>query len=160
MADGSDWWKTEPRVAWVALLLDSFRARVGRELIDRSGSAVQQAERLFHAPFIVVSHGTEADPVLNYGNQAALALWEMGQEEFLRTPSRRTAEPANQRERADMLHQAVTQGLIRNYSGIRISRTGRRFRVKDAIVWNVRDSQDRYVGQAATFSRWAYVDEH
>ena len=60
----------------VQLLLDSFARLLGRELIARAGTAAEQAERLFQAPFVVVSHGTEADPILNYGNAAALALWE------------------------------------------------------------------------------------
>ena len=64
-------------ISHVQLLLDSFARRVGRELVSRQGSAAEQAERLFRAPFVVVSHGTQADPVLNYGNAAALALWEM-----------------------------------------------------------------------------------
>ena len=50
----------------------------------------------------------EADPVLNYGNRAALALWEMSWEELTRTPSRLTAEAPNREERAKLL-EAVTQ---------------------------------------------------
>jgi MEKHLA domain len=51
------------------------------------------AEELFAAPFVIVSHDTQADPVLNYGNRAALTLWEMSWEELTRTPSRLTVEP-------------------------------------------------------------------
>jgi len=61
-------------VEHVQLLLDSFARLLGRELITREGSAADQATRLFQAPFIVVSHGTETDPVLNDGNATALAL--------------------------------------------------------------------------------------
>jgi hypothetical protein len=50
----------------VQLLLNSFAERLGRELIMRTGTAADQAERLFHAPFVVAAHGTEIDPVLNY----------------------------------------------------------------------------------------------
>ena len=64
-AAGTPW--ADPRwVAHAGLLLDSFAQVLGRELIPREGSAAEQAERLFYAPRVVVSHGTEADPVLNY----------------------------------------------------------------------------------------------
>ena len=78
--------------------------------------------------------------------------------QFAATPSRLTAEPVNQAERARMLRQAETMGYIRNYRGIRISSTGRRFLVDDAIVWNIIDEQDVLHGQAATFSTWKYVE--
>ncbi|MCA9065677.1 MAG: MEKHLA domain-containing protein, partial [Planctomycetaceae bacterium] len=73
---GSIPWKSEAWIDHTQTMLNSFRHFVGRELIDRTASPEQQAEFLFYAPFVVVSHGTEADPILNYGNQAALDLWQ------------------------------------------------------------------------------------
>ena len=138
----------------VQLLLDSFARLLGRELIARDGSAASQAERLFHAPFVVVSHGTEADPVLNYGNAAALALWDMTWEELTHTPSRLTAEPVHRDERARLLARTREHGFVDDYSGIRISKTGRRFQIEQAIVWNLTDEAGGHRGQAATFDRW------
>ncbi len=69
-------WTSPPLVNWCQLLLDSFRRWTGCELLERAGTAEDQARALFAAPFVVVSHGTEDDPILNYGNQAALDLWE------------------------------------------------------------------------------------
>ena len=68
------------RSCWTAhtqALLEFFRARTGVELIERGGKAEDEAQRLFAAPFVVVSHGAETDPILNYGNAAALELWEL-----------------------------------------------------------------------------------
>ena len=141
-------------VEHVLLLLDSFARLLGRELIARDGSATEQATRLFQTPFVVVSHGTEADPVLNYGNAAALALWEMSWGELTRTPSRLTAEPVHRDERARLLARTREHGFVDDYSGIRISKTGRRFRIEQAIVWNLTDATGAYCGQAATFDRW------
>jgi hypothetical protein len=138
----------------VQLLLDSFARWLGRELISRQGTAEEQAERLYHAPVVVVSHGTEADPVLNYGNAAALALWEMDLATLTRTPSRLTAEPVHRDERARLLARTARDGCVDDYSGIRISSTGRRFRIEQAIVWNLVDARGGYHGQAATFDRW------
>ena len=141
-------------VAHVQLLLDSFARLLGRELIARNGSAAAQAERLFQVPFVVVSHGTEADPVLNYGNAAALALWEMTWDELTSTPSLHTAEPVHRDERARLLARTREHGFVDDYSGIRIAKTGRRFRIEQAVVWNLTDEAGEHRGQAATFYRW------
>ena len=135
-------------------LLRSFRHWTGRNLIPASGSPEERARRLYDAPFVVISHGIEDDPVLNYGNQAALTLWELSWEEFTNMPSRLTAEPMEQAERERLLTEVSKKGFMDGYRGIRISKTGRRFRVEKAMVWNLLDAQNRYCGQAATFSRW------
>jgi hypothetical protein len=142
----------------VQLVLDSFARWIGRELISRQGTAEEQAQRLFHAPFVVVSHGTEADPVLTFGNAAALALWEMDLATLTRTPSRLTAEPVHRDERARLLARTARDGFVDDYSGIRISSTGRRFRIEQAIVWNLVDAAGTHHGQAATFDRWTPLD--
>jgi len=147
-------WARPTVVFWSQRLLESFRHWTGRDLLDRSGSVEEQAEGLFFAPVVVVSHGKEADPILNYGNQAALDLWEVTWERLIGMPSRQTAEPVNQLERTHMLELVEQQGYYDRYRGVRISSTGRRFLIEEALVWNVIDEQKRHIGQAATFSRW------
>ena len=145
------------RPGWVAqarLLRDSFARLLGRELFPAAGSDEESARRLFEAPFVVVSHGTEADPILNYANAAALALWEMDPDTLVRTPSRLTAEPLHRDERARLLDRTRRDGYVDDYSGIRVSRTGARFRIERAIVWNLLDEQGILRGQGATFDRW------
>ena len=142
----------------VQLLLDSFARLLGRELMSRAGSLEEQAERLFHAPFVVVSHGIEADPVLNYGNASALALWEMDFATLTRTPSRLTAEPVHRDERARLLERTLCDGYVDDYAGIRISSTGKRFRIEQAVVWNLVDAAGIRHGQAATFDRWTPLE--
>lgn len=151
-------WAEQRHVDWAQCLLDSFRHWTGRELIERAGSLNQQASALFSAPFVVVSHGGQADPILNYGNRAALDLWEMTWEELCRTPSRLTAEPIDQVERARMLADAQARGYIADYRGVRISKSGRRFAVEHALVWNVLTADGTLAGQAATFSQWKRLD--
>jgi hypothetical protein len=154
---GVDIWRDPVLVTWCGLLLDSFRHWTGRELISRAGSAQEQARTLFFAPLVVVSHGTESDPVLNYGNQAALELWEASWGEFIKTPSRVTAEPINRAERNRMLERTMARGFIDDYRGVRISLRGRRFLVENALVWNVIGPDRVRHGQAATFSRWHFL---
>lgn len=112
---------------------------------------------LFTAPFVLVAHGPEPDPVLNYGNAVALALWEMDWDDFTRTPSRLTAESPDRKERASLLAEVTLHGFIANYAGVRISKNGRRFRIRQATVWNVLDEKDKPAGQAATFRHWEFV---
>jgi len=106
---------------------------------------------------VLVSHGTEADPVLNYGNAAALALWEMSWEGLTRTPSRLTAEAPERDERARLLAEVTTHGFIDDYSGIRIAKSGRRFRIARATVWNLITERGDPCGQAATFNEWQFL---
>lgn len=139
------------------MILRSFEQLLGRPLLDTTGTPGQQAEALFNAPFVVASHGTEADPILNYGNRKALELWELDWETFTETPSARTAEAVQRDTRQAMLEQVARQGFAEHYSGIRISSTGRRFRILETIIWNLTDEEGRPCGQAATFSRWDYL---
>jgi len=103
-------WTHPSIVSWSQRLLDSFSHWLGRDLLERNGTPGRQAQALFEAPFVVVSHGTQPEPILNYGNQEALALWEMTWEQLTQTPSRQTAESVDQEERARMLALAEAQG--------------------------------------------------
>jgi len=150
-------WNDPGIVLWSQHLLDSYRHWTGKELIERGGDASRQARTLFEAPFVVVSHGAEGDPILNYGNQAALSLWELSWDRFIKTPSRLTAEPDNRAERKRMLEHAKVNGYFDGYRGVRISSTGQRFLVERALIWNVIDSAGIPIGQAATFSQWSKV---
>ncbi len=141
----------------VQRLLHSYQRWTGRELIPAAGSKEERAEALFHAPFVVLSHGIQEDPVLNYGNQMALTLWEMTWDDFTNMPSRLTAEPVNREERARLLAQVKHQGYTDAYRGVRISRSGRHFLVERAMVWNIVDASGRYAGQAATFNHWTML---
>ncbi len=140
-------------------MLDSYRHWMGTDLIERTSDPQQQARMLFEACFVVVSHGVEADPILNYGNQIALGLWELSWNQFIKTPSRLTAEPDDRAERERMLTQARAKGYFDGYRGVRISSTGRRFLVEQALIWNVIDPAGNPIGQAATFSQWSMRDD-
>ena len=41
--------------------------------------------------------------------------------------------------------------------GVRISKTGKRFKIDQAIIWNISDAHGRYCGQAATFDTWQFL---
>lgn len=105
-----------------------------------------------------MSHGTEPDPVLNYGNRRALGLWETDWIDFTNTRSRLTAEPVHRDERARLLERTARDGFVDDYAGVRISKRGRRFRIEQAVVWNLVDAVGRRLGQAAAFDRVTPLD--
>lgn len=152
-------WRTAAWIERTQRILDSFERWVGRPLMAREGSPAEQAEALYFAPRVVVAHGTEPDPIFQYGNQAALDLWELDLPTLLRTPSRTTAEPMHAADRQRLLDRTAAAGFCDEYSGVRITSRGRRFRIRRAIVWNLVDADGRGVGQAATFSEWDWLDE-
>ena len=156
-SDPSPFWLSERLIRHAQVLLDSFAARLGRELIARDGDLREQANLLYLAPLIVVSHGTEVDPVLNYGNRAALELWETDFAALTKMPSRLTAEPMHRDERAQLLERTTRDGYVDDYRGIRISSRGRRFLIERAIVWNLESPDGDKLGQAATFDHWTML---
>ena len=139
-------------------LRNSFHALTGRDLIDPALSPEAAAEALFHASFVVLSHDTAPDPILTYGNLTALKLFALTWEELIQMPSRLTAEAPNRVERARLLAEVTARGFIDDYSGIRISRTGKQFLIEQATVWNLSDAEGQPYGQAATFRAWRPVE--
>ncbi|MEI7457614.1 MAG: MEKHLA domain-containing protein [Nitrosomonadales bacterium] len=132
---------TDPRLP---LILDSYQRLTGKALLDDTQS-------MWHAPFAIVAHGTETDPIFFYGNKLALQQFEMSFEQFVQLPSRLSAEPLAQEARAILLHKVSLQGYIDDYCGMRISGSGRRFMIRNATVWNLIDEAGLCHGQAATF---------
>jgi len=134
-------------------LCASYERCVGTPLVQPvAGQTLEGA--LWRAPRVIVSHGTQPDPIFHYGNAQALAVFEMDAESFCRLPSRLSAEPLARPEREALLARVARDGFIDRYSGVRISASGRRFRIDQAVVWNVNNDQGQYLGQAATFDRW------
>ena len=123
---------------------------------DESLDDVALAKMLNESALVVVSHGVQADPVLNYGNRAALRQWETDWTSLTSMPSRLTAEPMEQLAREQFLRSVASAGFTDDYRGTRISTRGRRFPVH-ATVWNVVDRDGRLCGQAAAFQPAAYL---
>ncbi|MDB9315478.1 MEKHLA domain-containing protein [Spirulina sp. CS-785/01] len=150
-------WQQDKIIQHSQHLLASFEHWLGYSLIDRSGSPEEVAHLLFEAPFVIVSHDSQPDPIFNYGNQKALELWEVTWDQLLQMPSRQTAEEMEQEERALLLKETQEKGFVQNYTGIRISSTKRRFQIQNGIIWNVMDDQQNYLGQAALCPRYQYL---
>jgi len=147
-------------IAYSRLLASSFAQWVGTPMLDAPAVTDEEfARALFHAPFALVSHGTQADPIFRYANQVALDLWEMDWDAFTKLPSRLSAQPLSdiQDERQQLLQKALAAGFVHDYQGIRISKHGRRFVIKDTTLWNVVDGAGVRHGQAALIRQYDYL---
>jgi hypothetical protein len=149
-------WQQEAIIRHSQRLIYSYKYWTKCDLIDNNCSPGELAQRLFEAPIVVVSHGTEADPIFNYGNSQALQLWELSWEEFTRMPSRQSAEAIVQQERDRLLADTRSKGFS-NFAGDRISSTGKRFHIEDGILWNLLDEQNQLCGQAAIYSKYKFI---
>ena len=136
------------------LLIASYHHWTGKELVQQSASLQERYQALFEASYGIVSHNTDENPVFNYGNRTVLELFEMQWSEFIHLPSRKSAETVNRDERDRLMARVTREGYIDDYSGVRISSTGQRFMIKDAVVWNIIDDAGIYRGQAAVFFSW------
>lgn len=137
------------------LILDNYRRLFDRDLVSVADPA-RAVETLFEAPCVVLAAFGEfgTDHLFGYANRAGLERFETTWEELIGLPSSLSAEPVCREERRRLLDEVGRRGYIDNYAGVRISRRGRRFRILRAIVFNLRDDQGAYIGQAATFAHW------
>ncbi len=146
------------------LLVESYQRLTGKPLLEYFPPVVNTfaaeaapageaslGEALWNAPFAIVAHGTENDPIFFYGNRYALQCFEMSFDEFARLPSRLSAEPMAQESRDKALRKVAEQGYIDGYSGMRIARSGRRFMITECTIWNLVDAAGVHYGQAAIF---------
>jgi PAS domain-containing protein len=141
---------------FIEFLLESHLRLTGRPLLApvHGEPPDAMAKRLYDAPCVVLAHDTEADPRFTYANRAAQRLFERQWSEIVGLPSRLSAEAPAREERQRLLDRVAAHGYIDDYSGVRISKSGRRFRILRATVWNVHGRLGRPLGQAATFTDW------
>lgn len=140
----------------VELLLASYQRLLQKPLLESSNEP-ELGRRVYQAEFALLSHNADSDPLFNYANQTAQELFEFSWSELVNMPSRYSAEAVNRQQREQLLAQVSSQGFIDHYSGVRIAKSGRRFLIRNAVVWNVYDDNGRYYGQAAWFNDWEFL---
>ncbi|MBY7699337.1 MEKHLA domain-containing protein [Vibrio harveyi] len=112
---------------------------------------------IWKSNFAIISHNSESEPIFNFANENALELFEMEYEDFIRLPSEFSAEFDEIEEWNELLKQVHSNGFIKGYTGTRVSATGLRFKIIDAIIFNLYDFDYNYFGQAAVIPKWEYV---
>jgi len=140
---------------WIAAAAASYQQLCAAPLFEGGGDDVlAQAEE---ASFALLMHNGGEDPIFQYANARARALFGYTLEEFRQLPSRLSAEPDQREERARMLKQAAESGYFDGYQGVRIAKDGQRFRITQAIIWQVRDANGQIIGQAAKIPEAVHI---
>jgi hypothetical protein len=122
-------WYSDIMVAHASNLIKSYyQVTGGKELVSLKileKDPTEAAKLLFFLPDrVVLSHGTQSideGPILNYGNSIALKRWGASWEELTNMPSKHTAEAGLQSARETFMNKVSMDGIVDNYSGIRIA---------------------------------------
>jgi len=132
------------------LLANSYRRLLGKPLVPNVIPAEEAPRWLYEdAPFAVLAHNTEPDPIFIYGNKTAQRIFEYTWEELIALPSRLSAEPSERADRQRFMEQVARDGFVTGYCGVRVSKSGRRFWIEDSTVWDLVDAAGKLCGQAA-----------
>jgi MEKHLA domain len=132
------------------LLTDSYRQLVGKSLVPDGMSASEGAAWLYDvAPFGILAHDASPDPIFVYGNMRAQTIFGYNWDELTALPSRLSAQAPERSERQAFLDQVARDGFVTGYRGVRITKSGMRFWIEHATVWQLMDSAGNYQGQAA-----------
>ncbi len=140
--------------AFYQLLADSYAQLLGRPLVPQAMPVVEAAEWLYErAPFAVLAHNTDPDPLFIYGNKAAQRRFGYSWDEITRLPSRLSAEAPNREEREQFLARVQRLGYEAGYKGVRVTKSGQRFMIEEATLWQLLDADGTLHGQAVVIPR-------
>ena len=136
--------------AHVARVVAAFARVTGGDLVAEAGlDPAALGRSAWEGNFALLTHDTNA--ILTYGNRFALDLWEMDWETLVRTPSRETAPEEDRAARAQIMAAVDRDGFTRSYTGRRVSRSGKFFRIENATVFTLRDEEGAGFGTGAFF---------
>jgi MEKHLA domain len=137
------------------LLTDSYTRLLGASLVPPEHDNSFAARWLYEeAPFCVLAHNTDPDPIFIYGNKRAQTCFEYSWLELTSLRSRLSAEEPDREERQRLLELVQRQGFATGYRGLRIAQSGRRFWIEDVTVWQLVDRSGVLHGQAAIYRQW------
>lgn len=103
--------------------------------------------------FGVLSHGTQPDPIFNYGNKASLELFGYKIEELCRTASRLSTVPELMNDRDTLIQDIETRGYGYIADAVRVKYDGELFVIDSILVWTVFDEADKRIGLAAVYNK-------
>lgn len=130
------------------LLIASHRRFFGESLVPSYIDDPVAACRWLYeeAPFAVLAHNNDADPTFVYGNLAAQRRFGYTWEELTNLRSRYSAELPDRDERQALLDRVARDGHAKNYRGVRIAKSGERFMIEDAALWQLIDADGKIHG--------------
>ncbi len=136
--------------AFFGLLTQSYRRLLGEDLVPAGMNGSEAARWLYEsAPFLVLAHNTDPDPVFIYGNRAAQRRFEYDWDELIGLPSRLSAAAPDRDERSTFIERVANDGCAKDYRGIRIAKSGKQFWIEQASLWQLVDEDGKRHGLAA-----------
>jgi hypothetical protein len=147
-------------ISHVSLLDRSLKHLTGRGVYERMGVQPSSPKGIYNTVclnerFVLISHGTEANPIYNFGNVAALQAFVRSWDNLM-IPSAESVVLRSQDEtlRNELMQKVTDNGFVEGASGIRVRGDGKFIKLVDAVVWNCYDNDNStYIGQAAFFDR-------
>jgi MEKHLA domain len=137
------------------LLAGSYFRIVGERLVPFEYDNQNAVRWLYEeAPYCVLAHDTDPDPIFIYGKKMAQTCFEYSWDELTSLRSRLSAEEPNREERQRLLDAVKRHGFATGYRGLRIAKSGRRFWIKNVTVWQLIDRGGVLHGQAAVYRKW------
>ncbi|GKY95586.1 hypothetical protein MPSEU_000519900 [Mayamaea pseudoterrestris] len=146
--------KVDEPSEWIRCVSNSLQKFYGKSLYEEMSVAGPENVHS-NEQYVVVSHGTQVDPIYNYANKAGLICFGYTEEEFVQSPSRKSAPEGVLSEDRNLLVQHVlNHGWTIIPQSIRQNKDGERFLVQRILFFNVYDDDGNRTGQAATFDRY------
>jgi MEKHLA domain len=103
--------------------------------------------------FGILSHGIQEDPIYNYGNCAALQLFEQTLETLCQTPSRYSTVESLMEDRQQLIQNIRQMGYGTITNAVRTTSRGKLFVIPTIWIWHVYHDDGRRIGLAALYDR-------
>jgi hypothetical protein len=142
----------------LASSIPGIHARLAKELNE----STDQMAAIENWKYPVLCHSgtpsSDHDPVFTFVNDAACRLFLYDKMKFIGLESKLSAQVEDREGRSKMLMQAGENGYISNYAGVRVNSQGKRFKIKHALVWTLKDDSGMEIGQATVIPPWEILD--
>lgn len=146
------------QAGFVMRVADSFARVTGGDLFSEAGiDRAMPGRSAWEGNFALLTHRGDDAATLNYANRFALRLWDCDWTQLTAMPSAATAPEGDFAEREALMREVAAKGFVRAYSGRRIARTGRLFRIENVTVWRLIDPGGAAFGVGAFFKDWRLV---
>ena len=104
--------------------------------------------------FGILSHGTQQDPIYNYGNKASLLLFDETLENLCQTPSRYSTVESLMQDREQLIQQIADVGYGTITNALRTTTRGKLFVMETIWIWHVHHPNNgQRIGLAALYDR-------
>jgi MEKHLA domain len=119
--------------------------------INNNITTPEQLDR--NTRFGILSHGMQDDPIYNYGNCAALELFDQTLETLCQTPSRYSTVESLMEDREQLIRKINDVGYGTILNAVRTTPKGKLFVIQKIWIWHVYHDNGRRIGLAALYDR-------